>query len=289
MALLAAGQCFSPLPVDDPSMRRLFWLACFVAAVAGPYLWSNPQVAAAWKDRALALFQQLTAAPPARSPFDSAVPTDPQSTFVSTFKPLDPLPPASHFGFNSPEPTAPTTDSQLDPSRPHGAQMAGPRLAGPAVDDLSTLLRFDIGPEWVTDHWSRVSTVVGDEGWIGLRVPVVTGMAADDLAGSLTYYFDAWRRLQRIAFQGATGDARRIVAWSASQGLRREPAFAAELFTRRSNGRATSVLAIQRPAVITSQLPNQGYEVLLEVSPPGSRSEVSRDMREWLRINRPGR
>ncbi len=271
-------------------MRRLFWLACFVAAVAGPYLWSNPQVASAWKDRALALFQQLTDAPPARSPFDYASSADPQSVFVSTEKPLDPFATNRSFGFEAPEQTAPIGGSQLDPSRPEEAPAAvGARLAGPSVEDLGTLFRFDIGPEWVTDNWSRVSTVVGDEGWIGLRVPVVTGMAADDLAGSLTYYFDAWRRLQRIAFQGATGDARRIVAWCASQGLIRDPAFAAELFARRWNGRATSVLAIQRPAVITSQLPNQRYEVLLEVSPPGSRSEVSREMREWLRVNRPSR
>ncbi|MFM7071926.1 MAG: DUF6690 family protein [Planctomycetota bacterium] len=282
----------SGVPADRWSkierMRRLFWFACFVGAVAGPYLWSNPQVTTAWKSRALNYLQQLTAAPPATEPesvhgpfsgmggsgpatgFESSETSFP---FVSTLKPVDSQ--TGELGAGSDEIAKLPAD--------------GPRLAGPANADFDALFRFEIVPEWVTDQWSRVSPVRSDEGWQGLRVPLVTGMAADDLAGSLTYYFDAWGRLQLIAFQGTTGDARRVTAWSASQGLRREPSFAAELFTRRWNGRATSVLAIRRPAIISSQLPNQRQEVLLELSPPNSRFEVSRDMQAWLRANRPSR
>ncbi len=290
-----------------PSMRRLFWFALFVAAVAGPYLWSNPQVVSAGKARALALVRQLTEVRDgsesrvAGGPYEGFVTGDPSASFgpvapvdsdvsqvnqlgtgnaeepnpfVSTFKPVDPLaglPPA------------------VDGESRAALEREGPRLAGPAIDNFDALFRFEVGPEWVTDHWSRVSTVRSEEGWQGLRVPVVTGMAPDDLAGSLTYYFDSWRRLQRIAFRGTTGDARRVIAWSASHGLRREPTIAAELFTRRRNGRATSVLAIERPAVISSQLPNQRQDVLLELSPPDSRVDVSREMQAWLRLNRPSR
>lgn len=284
------GSCV--VPTDRRSkierMRRLFWFACFVGAVAGPYLWSNPQVATAWKSRALTFLQQLTTSPPTaehesvHGPFgafaSSGTATGFETSetgypFVSTLKPVD------------------TQIGELGAGNDQAATLPvdGPRLAGPANTDFDALFRFEIGPEWVTDQWSRVSSVRSDEGWQGLRVPVVTGMAADDLAGSLTYYFDAWGRLQRIAFQGTTGDARRVTAWSASQGLRREPSFAVELFTRRWNGRATSVLAIRRPAIISSQLPNQRQEVLLELSPPSSRFEVSRDMQAWLRANRPSR
>jgi hypothetical protein len=273
----------------NPSMRRLFWFACFVGALAGPYLWSNPQVATAWKSRAVTFLQQLTAAAPptadqqsvpgslggfggsgAATGFETSETGYP---FVSTLKPID------------------TQIGELDAGSEEAATLPvdGPRLAGPANANFDALFRFEIGPEWVTDQWARVSSVRSDEGWQGLRVPVVTGMAADDLAGSLTYYFDAWGRLQRIAFQGTTGDARRVTAWSASQGLRREPSFAAELFVRRWNGRATSVLAIRRPAIISSQLPNQRQEVVLELSPPNSRFEVSRDMQAWLRANQPSR
>jgi len=303
------------------SMRRLFWFACFLAAVAGPYLWSNPEVAAAWKARALTLLQQLTAAPANPESHAASGPYDGQTVF----RPVDGLDgngfapdsgpvngfDGSRFGANgagwnqqdgvsgevAEHPFVSTLrplDSQAvlpveEGDDPPQGSAPGPRLAGPAVTNFDSLFRFEVGPEWVTDHWSRVSTVRSDEGWLGLRVPVVTGMAPDDLAGSLTYYFDAWRRLQRVAFHGTTGDARRVIAWSANQGLRREPAVAAELFTRRWNGRATSVLAIQRPAVISSQRPNQRQEVLLEISPPDSRSEVSREMQAWLRTNRPGR
>jgi hypothetical protein len=35
----------------------------------------------------------------------------------------------------------------------------------------------------------------------------VTGTAADDLAGSLTYYFNANQRVEQITFEGTTGDA----------------------------------------------------------------------------------
>jgi hypothetical protein len=280
-------------------MRRLFWIACFVAAVAGPYLWSNPQVATAWKDRALALLRQLTAAPPA-TPADFADGPYAGATtgasagfesdqFVSAFKPLDTSPPPLSAGGDEPSPASSPLDSGFADPRSTGPRLAGPRLAGPGSGDLGTLFRFDIGPEWITSQWSRVSTIRADEGWVGMRVPVVTGMAADDLAGSLTYYFDGWSRLQRIAFHGATGDARRLIAWSESQGLRREPAFAAELFTRRWKGRATSVLAVQRPAVITSTQPFQQQEILLELGPPESRFEVSREMQAWLRANQPRR
>jgi hypothetical protein len=35
----------------------------------------------------------------------------------------------------------------------------------------------------------------------------VTGTATDDVAGSLTYYFNAKQRVEQITFEGTTGDA----------------------------------------------------------------------------------
>ena len=40
----------------------------------------------------------------------------------------------------------------------------------------------------------------------GYRVPLVTGTTLADVAGSLTYYFNAQQRVQRITFRGTTGD-----------------------------------------------------------------------------------
>ena len=46
---------------------------------------------------------------------------------------------------------------------------------------------------------------------------LVTGTAEDDLAGSLTYYFDARQQVQRIVFEGTTGDARKLIRFLVSR------------------------------------------------------------------------
>jgi hypothetical protein len=40
---------------------------------------------------------------------------------------------------------------------------------------------------------------------------LVSGTREDDLAGALTYYFDARQRVQRITFLGSTGDADKLI------------------------------------------------------------------------------
>lgn len=76
------------------------------------------------------------------------------------------------------------------------------------VADLGQVFRLDVRPEWVMSTWSRVSTGLGDMKLQGYRVPLVTGTNAQDLAGSLTYYFDSGQRLRRINFVGTTADYR---------------------------------------------------------------------------------
>lgn len=84
-------------------------------------------------------------------------------------------------------------------------------VAGPEELALDEIFRFDLTPRAITDRWNRVSTGLGDVRYQGYRVPVVTGPTASDLAGSLTYYFDAQPRLRRITFLGTTGDPARVV------------------------------------------------------------------------------
>lgn len=72
--------------------------------------------------------------------------------------------------------------------------------------------RFELTPQWVTSRWPRVSTVLGDPEQLGLRVAYASGTRADDLAGSLTYYFDKHHKLERITFVGVTGDHRRVLS-----------------------------------------------------------------------------
>ena len=73
------------------------------------------------------------------------------------------------------------------------------------VATLEGVLRFDITPRWVMDNWPHVSTTRTDGELDGLRVPLITGTRPQDVAGSLTYYFDKQRVVQRIALDGSRG------------------------------------------------------------------------------------
>jgi len=75
---------------------------------------------------------------------------------------------------------------------------------------LAQFFHFGITKGWIRGRWQRVSTQLGTLDLQGYRVPLVTGTQLDDLAGSLTYYFDSEQRLQRITFQGTTGDINRL-------------------------------------------------------------------------------
>jgi len=78
---------------------------------------------------------------------------------------------------------------------------------------LEQVFRFDLTPQWVASRWPRVSTVAGsDPDQLGMRVVLVTGTQPDDIAGSLTYYFDRHHQLQRLTFTGLTRDPRRLLA-----------------------------------------------------------------------------
>ena len=77
---------------------------------------------------------------------------------------------------------------------------------------LAEVLRFDVTVDWVMQRWPRVSTGLPYLQLQGYRVPLVTGTGVADLAGSLTYYFNAQQQVQRITFRGTTGDPSALVA-----------------------------------------------------------------------------
>ena len=99
------------------------------------------------------------------------------------------------------------------------ANIADPAASGaPAVrrsrvraPDASTVFDFQITPEWIVAHWPAVSTGLAQLQLEGYRVPLVTGTAQHDLAGSLTYYFNAEQKAQQITFIGTTGDPRPLI------------------------------------------------------------------------------
>lgn len=156
-------------------------------------------------------------------------------------------------------------------------------IAGPAVRDFGEVIRFDIPPSWVSSRWPRVTTTLSETGLEGLRVPLVTGTRVDDLAGSLTYYFDPQHRVQRLTFEGFTGDERRLVALAMQYyGLEREPTLHAGMYVARWNGVPSSVLRISRSSVMTAASPNSQLQVLLELNRPGVEYGLSPAAREIL-------
>ncbi|MFK8110804.1 MAG: DUF6690 family protein [Rubripirellula sp.] len=146
---------------------------------------------------------------------------------------------------------------------------AAPKLVGTRINDIREVLRFDISPRWVLSRFSRVSTVLADLELEGLRVPIVTGTRADDMAGTLTYYFDRGEKLQRVTVHGFTGDPTRLVGtMTQGYGLNHEPSLEAGVYTKRWNGRPTNFLRLTHAPVVYSDAVHQKYTVFLELNQP---------------------
>jgi hypothetical protein len=74
------------------------------------------------------------------------------------------------------------------------------------LPSLVEVLRLDVTVEWVLQRWPRVTTGLPQLQLQGYRVPLVSGTSVSDVAGSLTYYFNARQQVQRITLRGTTGD-----------------------------------------------------------------------------------
>ena len=104
-----------------------------------------------------------------------------------------------------------TSSSPSADSVPANGETLGLPEDRPATVDLAEALRFDVSPAWVMERWPWVSAGLSQLPLAGYRVPLLSGAAEDDLAGSLTYYFNARQQVARITFQGTTGDARKLI------------------------------------------------------------------------------
>src|SRR5437762_1699241 len=143
---------------------------------------------------------------------------------------------------------------------------SGASHKGPVVT-IEQAFRFDLTPQWVSSRWPRVSTVLGEPEQLGMRVALVTGTRPDDVAGSLTYYFDPHHQLQRITFEGLTRDPRRLLsAMVTPYGLKSLPTTGAAHYIAGDPDHPTS-------EVIVEHLP------VLVADPEAPRAEVSVDLR----------
>ena len=171
--------------------------------------------------------------------------------------------------------SAPATASGVTP--PQGT------LPGAPSDSVASLIRFNMTPEELTGAFDRVTNLSADHDLRGMRVAVTTGAKSDDLAGSLTYYFDHHRQVQRISFSGYTGDARRLIAHvGGAYGLTSRPTLGAGLYVAEWNGQETSVLVLEHPTVMRDDTPRTNQRFLLEVNRPGAYFALTDEMRARL-------
>jgi hypothetical protein len=175
-------------------------------------------------------------------------------------KPSTPAPPASI-----------PSERTLEESRVSLAPNALPTDAAPNYD-LESVLRFDVSPSEVLKRWPRVSTGMGQVQLMGYRVLLVSGTGENDLAGSLTYYFDNQQRCQRIAFYGTTGNPQRLVTllsqrFSFTRRVVNDPGlFIYEV--PNSDGPSPSVLQLQSASIIKQAEPYRRYKLSLVIERP---------------------
>ena len=153
--------------------------------------------------------------------------------------------------------------------RSTAAEQAPRPVTATPVATLEGVLRFDITPRWIMDNWPHVSTTRTDGELDGLRVPLITGTRPQDVAGSLTYYFDKQRVVQRVALDGVVGDDRHLVSVVTRVfHLEPEPQAGVGVFVSKWNGEATSALWIRRLPVVSADNPYQKFEFALELNRP---------------------
>ncbi len=142
-------------------------------------------------------------------------------------------------------------------------------VEGVPVNRLAEVFRFDVSTGWVMQRWPRVSTGMADLQLQGYRVPLMTGTKITDLAGSLTYYFNAEQQVERITFRGTTGDARELISlvtdrYRFVRRMTNDPG----LFIYESvhaKRKRHSILQVRLAPVVKSNNPYRKFDVMLSI------------------------
>ncbi len=149
-------------------------------------------------------------------------------------------------------------------------------IAGPEVKHFGDVFRFDVTPAWIVQRWARVTTRLADLTLDGYRVPLVTGVQLHDLTGTLTYYFNQRGDVQRITFDGHTGDPR-VLAMFLHNNMGFEQAISSrvDLYLVKWNGTPRSALVIRPAAVVRNDQPHRRFDVKMEINRPGGQYQLS--------------
>jgi hypothetical protein len=216
-------------------IKRFFFLSVMMSAVGVPYLLST---SADW-----------------------------WSTFKSRFS--SPAQPAADANFAAASPAATSFGGGTSPA--FAAASTRLPVEGVGRYDLAEVFNFNATQAWIMSRWPRVTTGLSESDLQGLRVPLITGTGEDDLAGSLTYYFDPEQRVKLIHFKGTTGNAHKLVALVTShyhfiQQPTADPGLL--LYQVKWNGKPTSELRIRTARVLRAAAPHARYQVELAMKRP---------------------
>ena len=142
---------------------------------------------------------------------------------------------------------------------------------GPAVTDFLDLFDFSITPDWIEANWSSVA-IVGPLTTRGYRVPISTGPEPSDLVGSLTYYFDNRLELEKITFEGYTGDLDRLLIslkyYNLTKRITSDPSALLYLSEPLSDNRRSFLKSYFRLQSHDKNEPNKRYWLTIELYPP---------------------
>lgn len=153
------------------------------------------------------------------------------------------------------------------------------------VADFSKVFRFDVSTGWIMHQWPRVSTGMSQLQLQGYRVPLVTGTRLDDLAGSLTYYFNPYQQVQTITFNGTTGDVNRLVKMmSQKYGFQRRLANDGGLFIYEvpdKKKKIKSILKIRPSGILRTDAPHSRFSVDMIIERPDNKKVAKSPANIW--------
>ncbi len=156
-----------------------------------------------------------------------------------------------------------------------------------AIHALQQVVRFDVSPNWVMQRFPQVTTVLSEVQLDGLRVPLITGTSPTDMAGTLSYFFDRYQRVQRIQVHSVTGDPSRFLAeLQHAYQFQQQPSLGGSLYVRKWNNQPSSLVYLTPAPVIKADAPFARFNVFIELNQPGLEYGISEQAQQLLEAGR---
>ena len=152
---------------------------------------------------------------------------------------------------------------------------------------LTHLLSFQATPEWIAQNWQGITNCAGELDLRGWRVPYFRSTREDDFAGSVTYYFDRARLVQRISLHGYTSDPSQIVQIATNHyGMRRVHSPEGDLYLASVDNQPIGGLRIKLAPLLNAEKREQQCELLLELNRRNTEYGMSREFSDVVRRHR---